>query len=190
MRLLLVCILMLTACGQSETTRTIDMYNTSGDMTGTVTFSEADGGVNLKIKVEGLSPGYHGIHIHEYPICEGPDFKSAGNHFNPEGKEHGLMHPEGPHLGDLPNVEASDNGLVDVELMLSDATLLEGKKSILQGEGTSLIITEDQDDGISQPAGNSGARQICGELKKNNEKEKGESPTDPTELKNKENEDE
>lgn len=188
MRLLLVSMLLLSACQQAETTRTIDMYNSAGDLTGTAAFFESEAGVRIKIEVEGLSPGLHGIHIHEHPICEGPDFKSAGNHFNPEGKEHGLMHPQGAHIGDLPNVEASGNGLVDVELLVSGATLLKGKKSLLQ-EGTSLIITEDSDDGVSQPAGNSGARLLCGELKNNENKEKT-SPTDPTEGKNKEESDE
>lgn len=181
--LVLTSFLFLSSCkGNPETTKEIDMYNASGDMVGTATFTEQQNGVQIKIKVEGLSPGFHGIHVHEFPKCEGPDFKSAGNHFNPEGKEHGLMHPEGAHLGDLPNVEADSSGLVDVEIMLSDATLLEGKKSILRGEGTSLIITEDQDDGISQPGGNSGTRIICGELKSNEKKDRNESPTDPTET--------
>src|SRR5699024_2852081 len=99
-------------------------------------FTEHPDGVNVKIKIEGLAPGFHGVHIHEYAKCEGPDFKSAGNHLNPEGKEHGLMHPDGAHLGDLPNVEADSSGLVEAELMLANATLLEGKKSILRGEGT------------------------------------------------------
>src|SRR5690625_665378 len=99
MRLLLVFIFLLSACQQNGNTRTIDMYNSSGDMNGTATFTEVEEGVKVKVKVDGLSQGYHGIHIHEFPICEGPDFKSAGNHFNPNGKEHGLMHPEGAHIG-------------------------------------------------------------------------------------------
>lgn len=165
----------------SETTREIEMYNGVGDMVGTATFTEHPDGVEIKLKVEGLSPGFHGIHIHELPKCEGPDFKSAGNHLNPDGKEHGLLHPKGPHLGDLPNIEADGSGQVDVELMVAEATLLEGKKSLLRDEGTSLIITEGQDDGMSQPSGNSGARLICGEIKRKAGDKSTESPTDPTE---------
>ncbi|WP_164668275.1 superoxide dismutase family protein [Virgibacillus doumboii] len=176
-----VLFLILTVACQSneETTRTIDMFNSSGDMIGTAKLSESSDGVNVKLKLEGLEPGYHGIHVHEYPKCEGPDFKSAGSHLNPEGKEHGLMHPEGPHLGDLPNIEADSGGLVDAELMLAGATLMEGKKSLLKGQGTSLVIHEGQDDGISQPGGNSGARTACGKIAKNPDESK-ESPTDPT----------
>jgi len=165
----------------SETTREIEMYNGVGDMVGTATLTEHPDGVEIKLKVEGLSPGFHGIHIHELPKCEGPDFKSAGNHLNPDGKEHGLLHPKGPHLGDLPNIEADGSGQVDVELMVAEATLLEGKKSLLRDEGTSLIITEGQDDGMSQPSGNSGARLICGEIKRKAGDKSTESPTDPKE---------
>ncbi|ASN07331.1 superoxide dismutase [Virgibacillus necropolis] len=156
------------------------MYNPSGDMVGTATLKEQPEGVSVKVKVEGLKPGLHGIHVHEFPKCEGPDFKSAGNHFNPEGKDHGAMHPKGPHLGDLPNVEADSSGVVDVELMLAGATMLEGKKSLFKDQGKSLIIHSDMDDGVSQPSGDSGERLICGEIKLKAEGSK-ESPPDPTE---------
>ncbi|WP_318842384.1 superoxide dismutase family protein [Virgibacillus alimentarius] len=167
MRLLFILLLvLLTACQTNEpSVREIDMYNTDSDMVGTATFSEHPDGVQIEVKVEGLTPGLHGIHLHENPTCKGEDFKSAGNHFNPEGKKHGLMNPDGNHLGDLPNVEADSSGAVDTELMLADATLLEGKKSILSEEGTSLVIHKDQDDGVTQPGGDSGARIMCGELK-------------------------
>lgn len=185
MRLLFIIFftLVLTSCGNGETesTRTVDMYNAEGDMVGTATLNEMPDGVQVKLKLEGLTPGLHGIHVHEYPQCKGPDFKSAGSHLNPEGNEHGLMHPEGAHLGDLPNIEADSDGLVDAELMLSGATLREGKNSILKGDGTSLVIHESQDDGVSQPAGNSGARIMCGTIKAE-PKKNTETPTDPTET--------
>src|SRR5690625_2255836 len=102
--------------------------------------------------------------------------------------EHGCMHPDGVHLGDLQNVEADSAGLVDVELTAADATLLSGKKSLLPKEGSSLIIDEDPDDGLTQPSGDSGTRIICGVLKKDEEESSLETPTDPTEtdIKNKE----
>ncbi|MFD2760710.1 superoxide dismutase family protein [Lentibacillus juripiscarius] len=177
----MIAMILLTACQapDEETSRTVEMYNTSGDMIGTAKLTEAEGGVNVKLKLEGLEPGYHGIHVHEYARCDGPDFKTAGNHLNPTGNQHGRMHPEGAHLGDLPNLEADSGGLVDAELMLPEATLLDGKKSLLKGEGTSLVIHEGQDDGISQPGGNSGARIACG-LIAEEEQKTSETPTDPT----------
>jgi|SRR5690625_598940 len=176
----ILCLLFITACQGAHTTRTIDMYNSSGDMVGTATFAELPDGVEVSLELDGLSPGFHGVNIHEIPKCEGPHFTSAGNHLNPEGKNHGLMHPEGSHLGDLPNIEVDSDGEVDVELQLDDATLLEGKNSILQGEGSSIIITSDEDDGLTQPSGDSGTRIVCGELKAHPDEESTETPTDPT----------
>ncbi|MFS0674383.1 superoxide dismutase family protein [Ornithinibacillus sp. 179-J 7C1 HS] len=187
--LFLLSTLLLIGCqSKVETSKNVEMYNQSGDMVGTAQFLESPDGVQVKLKLEGLSPGFHGLAVHEFAKCEGPDFKSAGNHLDPEGKEHGLMHPDGPHLGDLPNVEADSGGLVDAELMLPGATLKDGKKSILRGEGTSLVIMESQDDGVSQPSGNSGARIICGEIKSGKGTEATKSPTDPTEFNEKQEE--
>ncbi|MFZ3576795.1 superoxide dismutase family protein [Virgibacillus sp. DJP39] len=177
----LIFIILFGCQGDEQTSLTVDMYNAAGDMVGTAKFGEQPEGVSIKVKVEGLTPGLHGIHVHEFPECEGPDFKSAGNHFNPEGKEHGLMNPKGPHLGDLPNVEADASGVVDVELMLASATMLEGKSSIFKNGGKSLIIHSEQDDGVSQPSGESGERLICGEIKLESKEDSKESPTDPTE---------
>ncbi|WP_068672774.1 superoxide dismutase family protein [Oceanobacillus sp. Castelsardo] len=196
MRLIFIILftLVLASCsnGESESTRTVEMYNGAGDMVGAATLNEMPDGVQVKLKLEGLTPGLHGIHVHEYPLCEGPDFKSAGSHLNPEGNEHGLMHPEGAHLGDLPNIEADSDGLVDAELMLSGATLSEGKNSILKGDGTSLVVHESQDDGVSQPAGNSGARIMCGEIKaepnSSSDANTEDTPTDPTETNEKQEE--
>jgi|SRR5690625_5227787 len=144
----------------------IDIHDQNGDRLGDATFKEVPEGVNIHIKVEGLTSGFHGIHIHEHAKCEGPDFTSAGDHLNPDDNEHGLMHPKGSHLGDLPNIEVDSNGKVDVELLLREATLKEGRYSLLQDGGTSLIIHEKQDDGITQPSGDSGERIACGLLKK------------------------
>lgn len=179
--------ILLTAC-QSATPSTleVDVYNTSADMLGTAKLTEEAGNVQFKIELTGLSPGFHGIHVHEYAKCDGPDFKSAGSHLNPEGKQHGLMHPEGAHLGDLPNIEADSSGNVTGELMLSDATLKDGKKSLLTGEGTSLIITEDKDDGVTQPSGESGDRIACGIITTKDKTK--EEPTDPSEINKKEDE--
>ncbi|AIF44014.1 superoxide dismutase family protein [Virgibacillus sp. SK37] len=191
MRLFIIVFILLLASCQSnpDKTREVEMYNADGDLVGNAKISEKPDGVSIKLKLEGLSPGFHGIHVHEYPSCKGPDFKSAGSHFNPEGKEHGLMHPEGSHLGDLPNIEADAGGLVDAELMLAGATLSEGKKSILTGEGTSLVVDEGKDDGVSQPAGDTGPRIICGEIKTNpDSKDNSGSPTDPTQLNEKQEE--
>lgn len=190
MRLLSIFFILLLISCQSHhpSAQTIDMYNASGDKAGTAKLSEHPEGVKVEIKVENLTPGFHGVHVHEFPKCDAPDFKSAGNHFNPEANKHGLMHPEGAHLGDMPNVEADDSGLVDGELIIPEATMLDGNKSIVQ-KGTSLIIDEDKDDGVSQPSGDAGARILCGEIKPASEKDTKESPSDPTDMEDQEEED-
>jgi|SRR5690625_1495382 len=167
MRILIILLVAsLLSCAASESlVYKIDIHNESGDRLGDATFKEVPEGVNIHIKVEGLTSGFHGIHIHEHAKCEGPDFISAGDHLNPDDKKHGLMHPKGSHLGDLPNIEVDDKGKVDVELLLPKATLKEGRYSLLQDGGTSLVIHEKQDDGVTQPSGDSGERIACGVLK-------------------------
>ncbi|WP_324777882.1 superoxide dismutase family protein [Virgibacillus senegalensis] len=179
---LFVPLLLLMGCQEDiRSPLKVDMLNSDGDSLGTAELSEQADGVQVKLSLEGLEPGYHGIHVHEFPKCDGPDFTSAGSHLNPEGKDHGLMHPEGAHLGDLPNVEVAEDGVAEAELTLSGATLTDGKNSLLKEDGTSLVLHESQDDGVSQPAGESGARIACGKIQIEQQSEAGQSPTDPTE---------
>src|SRR5690606_25253705 len=107
--------------------------------------------------------GLHGFHFHEKGICEAPDFESAGGHFNPTGASHGLDHEDGPHAGDLPNLEVGPDGTVKEEFFVENLTLLAGEEnSLYQEGGTSLIIHAEADDGTTQPSGNSGDRIACG----------------------------
>ncbi|WJY28368.1 MULTISPECIES: superoxide dismutase family protein [Sporosarcina] len=141
----------------------VDLKDTDGKTTGTAELSETKEGVKVHVEAEGLSPGKHGIHFHETGVCEAPDFKSAGGHFNPADKEHGLDTEGGPHAGDLPNLEVGDDGTVDDEFTTKLVTLQDGKKdSLLKDGGTALVIHAGEDDGESQPSGDSGDRVACG----------------------------
>lgn len=155
----------LSGCMEKTITQMdVEMFNANGDSLGTIKISEQSEGVKLDVLLEGLPDGEHGLHIHEKPTCDGPDFKSAGNHFNPDEKQHGLLHPEGAHAGDLPNI-ISENGKVEAELMAPQLTIKnDDKTSLLRQEGTSIVITEGKDDGMTQPAGESGQRIACGEI--------------------------
>ena len=182
--MLIVTVWLLSACqltAQPDTAKTVEMYNADGDMLGTANVKEDPEGVKIELTLEGLTPGWHGLHIHEIGECEAPDFKSAGNHFNPDGLEHGLLNPKGPHLGDLPNIEADHNGEVDEEVTVQDATLLAGKTSLTEKGGTSIIVTSEPDDGMTAISGDSGKRIICGEIKGEEGEEDEEEPSDPTE---------
>lgn len=160
---------MLSACqltAQPKTVQKIDMYMENGDKAGTASLKEDPDGVEFHLKLKGLSPGYHGLHIHEKAACKGANFKQAGNHFNPEDKEHGLLYPKGAHTGDLKNIEVDKDGEVDTKVIAEETSLLTGKsKSLIENEGTALIVTSEADDGMSQISGDSGERIICGEIK-------------------------
>lgn len=178
-----MCLLFLSACaltGKPETALTVNLYNQTNDMVGTAKLSENPEGVTVEVKVAGVSPGFHGIHVHEIAKCDAPTFKSAGNHLNPKNKEHGLMHPQGSHLGDLPNVLANGIGEIDESLIIQGATLLKGDTSLTEKGGSSIIITEDADDGMTQVSGDSGERIICGVIKSNSKEVDREEPQDPT----------
>lgn len=138
------------------------ILNTEGEEIGEVSFVESGDGVTISIQAEGISPGVHGVHIHETGVCTPPDFKSAGGHFNPMKKEHGFDNPKGFHLGDLPNIEVGDDGIISVKVTTAELTLEKNAaNSILDQDGSALVIHESEDDYKTDPSGNSGDRIAC-----------------------------
>jgi len=163
--LLLSTILCLLACAipmQAAKTAKADLIDAKGTPVGTATFSQGAHGVQLELKAFNLPPGIHGFHIHSVGKCEPPDFKSAGPHFNPEGKQHGWDNPQGHHVGDLENLKVGQDGKASSRFRIMGATLGEGPKSLFHEGGTSVVIHEKPDDGKTDPAGNAGARIVCG----------------------------
>ncbi len=142
------------------------LRNASGERVATATFTQTKDGVKIALEAAGLPPGKHGIHVHATGRCEPPDFKTAGSHFNPSGRKHGLENPEGAHAGDLPNLMVSKDGKATATFTVKGVTLSEGAGSLFGPEGTALVIHADPDDGKTDPAGNSGARIACGVVEK------------------------
>jgi Cu-Zn family superoxide dismutase len=127
---------------------------------GTAQLNQLAQGVQIVVAVSGLPAGKHALHIHETGECE-PPFESAGGHFNPTDAEHGWDSPEGAHAGDLPNIYVGE-GAVQVEYITDRVTLEDGETSLLDDDGSALVIHQGQDDYLSEPAGDAGMRLACG----------------------------
>jgi len=135
---------------------TIALVNAAGAATGAVQVEPRSGGAYLRIAVQGLPPGDHGLHLHAVGRCDPPGFQSAGGHWNPEGRQHGHLNPQGPHLGDLPNLTVSANGHGAINFRIAGL--------MTDADGTSLVIHARPDDYRTDPIGNSGDRIACAVL--------------------------
>lgn len=143
----------------------VPLQNKKGKRAGEARLLPTPEGVEMTVEASDLKPGTHAIHFHETGKCETPDFKSAGGHFNPFSKEHGLKNPKGAHAGDLQNIIVEENGSLQTTLLAKHVTLAKAKKnSLLDKDGSAIIIHSGADDGKSQPSGDAGERVLCGEI--------------------------
>lgn len=129
------------------------------NLKGVIEFTESNGEVSVVTKVDGLTTGAHGFHIHETGDCSKADFTSAGGHFNPGKMNHGALHADPSHAGDLGNLVADKSMKAYTTIKLNGVTLGEGPNSII---GKAVIIHKDTDDYKTQPTGNAGGRIACG----------------------------
>jgi Cu-Zn family superoxide dismutase len=145
---------------------TVTLKDAAGKTVGTAKLSPDPAGVKIALSVKGLAPGEHAIHVHETGKCDAPDFKSAGGHFNPEHKKHGLESPDGPHAGDMPNFTVDAKGASTATLVAPGIKLDGSEHSVFTGGGTALVIHAKADDLKTDPAGAAGERVACGLIKK------------------------
>jgi superoxide dismutase, Cu-Zn family len=144
----------------------VELKDAQGKVVGRAIIWDAENGVRIDLQVHDLTPGEHGVHFHQVPKCEGPDFKSAGGHFNPEGKKHGFDNPDGHHAGDMKNFTVDAKGNADAHLEDADVTLKDGPHSLLGNGGSAIVIHAKADDYKTDPSGNSGDRVACGVITK------------------------
>ena len=130
-------------------------------LSGKAVLTETEGGVHVVLTVEGIEPGDHGAHVHEKGDCSSPDGKSAGGHFNPHTKDHGLPGTEKRHLGDLGNITIKD-GKGTLDITAPGANLKPNDPASFVGRA--IIVHAKKDDG-GQPVGNAGDRFGCGVIK-------------------------
>lgn len=144
-----------------------NMKDASGADIGQIRFHQTRDGLEITGELTNLQPGEHGLHIHQKPSCEAPDFKSAGDHFNPTNREHGDKNPKGSHVGDLQNIFATSQGAVKVG-MNSTQLALYGLAGILENGGTAIVVHAKPDDRQTDPSGGSGDRVACGQVRPGN----------------------
>lgn len=161
----IVSLIVTSAATADQVTRKLAyarIINADGDTIGTALLTQRREGVRVYAWARGLTPGRHGIHIHAVGQCDPTAFTTAGGHFNPEVKQHGLENPAGPHAGDLPNLEVRENGLGILSADSDRISLLDGPRSLFDADGSALIIHAAEDDQMTDPTGNSGTRVACG----------------------------
>jgi Cu-Zn family superoxide dismutase len=147
----------------------VPLVTSAGKDAGTATFKQESNGVKITLNLKNLPEGDHAVHIHQHAVCDAPDFKGAGGHFNPDMKQHGLQNPLGHHNGDLPkNLTVGVEGTVNTSFTVNYLSLgTNDPNDILANGGTAIMIHDKADDMKTDPTGNAGNRIACGVITEN-----------------------
>ena len=159
--LLMLLSLFCSAALYAADSKTVQLINSEGKNIGSASVSSAGKGVKIRLRVQDLPPGEHAFHIHQTSSCQAPDFKSAGPHFNPTNKKHGLKNKDGHHAGDMQNFSVPSSGRASANFHNKEVTM----DQLTADGGRSLVIHAKADDMMTDPSGNSGDRIACGEIK-------------------------
>lgn len=164
-----ISVLSIAACAPVQNSKPVNVDRVSlavlktsnGETAGVATLSDRADGLWLTVTASRRTPGTYGIHLHAVGKCDGPDFTTAGPHWNPTQKQHGFDNPMGTHAGDIRNLNISTSGSGAMAVNLAGAQF-EGPTGLLDADGVALVIHEKADDYTTDPSGNSGKRVICG----------------------------
>ena len=142
-----------------------DIIDGQGQTKGKAVLRQTKDGIDVDVKGVGLLAGVHAVHIHAVGTCTGPDFTSAGSHWNPGRKQHGHDNPAGAHMGDMPNMTVGADGTGVLKTVIKNASITGGEAPLLDTDGAAVVIHAAADDYKTDPTGNAGGRVACGILK-------------------------
>nr|WP_053000436.1 superoxide dismutase family protein [Sphingomonas sp. Y57] len=142
-----------------------DLIDAQGQTKGKATIRQGKDGIEVDVKAVGLPAGVHAVHVHTTGTCTGPDFTSAGGHWNPEKKQHGHDNPAGAHMGDMPNMTVGSDGTGELRTVIKGGMLAGGATPLLDADGAAVVVHAAADDYKSDPTGNAGGRLACGVIK-------------------------
>jgi len=159
--------LSVPAMAQDGQKASANLINDQGNSIGSATLTQTPHGVLISLDLKGVPPGEHAFHVHEKGVCNPADkFASAGGHYNPGKKEHGILVAGGMHAGDMPNQFVGSDGVLKASVLNAGVTLGSGDGTLFGSYGTALVLHAKGDDYKSQPAGDAGGRIACGVIKK------------------------
>ena len=172
----LLCTALVSFSAQAETPMaSANVINNAGNSIGKIDIQQGPEGILMHVNLKGLPAGKHGFHIHNVGDCSDHDhFKSAAGHVKEDDQIHGLLNPNGPELGDLPNLIVPENGNVELELYADELEIVSHdgeaeEETLLDADGSAFMIHADPDDHVTQPIGGAGARIACGVIEKINQ---------------------
>jgi Cu-Zn family superoxide dismutase len=142
-----------------------DLVDGQGQTRGRAVLSQGKDGIHVDVKAVGLPAGVHAVHVHSTGACTGPDFTSAGGHWNPGKKQHGHDNPAGAHMGDMPNMTVAADGTGALKAVVKGGMLKGGDSPLFDADGAAIVIHAAADDYKTDPTGNAGGRLACGVVK-------------------------